>query len=120
MTKTQVEVVTSVERRSRRSRAEKERIVASAIERSAQSGLRLLLFGRGQLKWRREAASHEIRQCLEPIPFAHLPLVLAKRGLKVDGWSFQGNQLLRPWPWQRHVLRRRSIEYETLPNCLCG
>jgi transposase len=35
MTKTQVEVITSVERRRRWSRAEKERIVAAAMEHGA-------------------------------------------------------------------------------------
>ena len=35
MTKTQVEVITSVQRRRRWSRAEKERIVAAALERGA-------------------------------------------------------------------------------------
>jgi transposase len=57
MTKTEVEVITSVERRRRWSRAEKERIVASAIEPGAVASevARAAGIDSSQLfRWRRE------------------------------------------------------------------
>ena len=57
MTKTQVEVITSVERRRRWSRAEKERIVAAAIEPGAVASevARAAGIDTSQLfRWRRE------------------------------------------------------------------
>jgi transposase len=56
MTKTQVEVITSVERRRRWSRAEKERIVAAAIEPAVASEVaRAAGIDTSQLfRWRRE------------------------------------------------------------------
>ena len=57
MTKSQVEVITSVERRRRWSRAEKERIVAAAIEPGAvaSEGARAAGIDTSQLfRWRRE------------------------------------------------------------------
>jgi transposase-like protein len=57
MTKTEVEVITSVERRRRWSRAEKERIVAAAIEPGAVASevARAAGIDTSQLfRWRRE------------------------------------------------------------------
>ena len=61
MTKTQVEVITSVQRRRRWSRAEKERIVAAAIEPGAVASevARAAGIHASQLfRWRQELCAH--------------------------------------------------------------
>jgi len=77
MTKTQVEVITSVQRRRRWSRAEKERIVAAALEPGAVASevARAAGIHTSQLfRWRQEL-------CLPALPPAFSPVaVLAEPG----------------------------------------
>ena len=76
MTKTQVEVITSVQRRRRWSRAEKERIVAAALERGAvaseiarESGIHT-----SQLfRWRQQLC----KRARAPAPVAFNPVAVA-------------------------------------------
>ena len=83
MTKTEVEVITSVERRRRWSRAEKERIVAAAIEPGAVASevARAAGIDTSQLfRWRRELCGPapsasvfspvEIAAAADPVPTA--------------------------------------------------
>ena len=77
MTKTQVEVITSVERRRRWSRAEKERIVAAAIEPGAVASevARAAGIDTSQLfRWRRELCGPvQSRSVFTPVAIASGP-----------------------------------------------
>jgi transposase len=91
MTKTQVEVITSVERRRRWSRAEKERIVAAALEPGAiasavarEAGIHAsqLYRWRQELCGRARAAPGFAAVRIEPEPgVAASPAIVASHGL---------------------------------------
>jgi len=91
MTKTQVEVITSVERRRRWSRAEKERIVAAALEPGAiasavarEAGIHAsqLYRWRQELCGRARAAPGFAAVTIAPEPgVAASPAIVASRGL---------------------------------------
>jgi transposase len=75
MTKTQVEVITSVQRRRRWSRAEKERIVAAAIEPGAVASevARAAGIHASQLfRWRQELCAAAAAPVFSPVAIAPL------------------------------------------------
>src|SRR6266568_3552870 len=101
MTKPQVEVITSVQRRRRWSRAEKERIVAAAMEPGAVASevARAAGIHTSQLfRWRQQLCERtQILALFNPVAVTPEPAAASSRSsLRLaDGCGFPGRSMLR-------------------------